>query len=198
MSILVCKALNILEYMTLNLPIIRNWVLVVHHNAFKRLLKGKRFERILVVGGGIYPRTAIVLKRMCPYAQVTIQDMSRESLKVAEAYLKRTRNELNISFLHREYAPTDASTIYSTVYSTEYSTVYGTMYNSNTTYATTTSTVCPYDLVVYPLALQCSTLIKSPSSCLNVRHCWIWENTDTKRSTIVSYLLLKKLVLEEI
>ena len=205
---LCCRSLNILEYVTMNIPIIREWVLASHHSAFDRLLQGLNFNRILVVGGGIYPRTALVMKTLYPDAQITIQDKSRESLKIAEAYLQKTNCELNISYLHEEYILLPPATTYSTTYATEYSTVYDTLpawaFGTNVTTITTTAIAAsssrPYDLVIYPLAFQSNTTTTAstttPIMYTRVRHCWMWENTGTSKSTIVSYLLLKKLVLE--
>lgn len=192
---LICSALNILEYTTMNIPFIRDWVLAVHHSAFDRLLPGLNFNRILVVGGGIYPRTAIIMKSLYPHAHITIQDKSRESLKIAESYLQRIHQELNISYLHEEYTPTSYSTVSASTYTTEYATYYGT---NITTVSTTTSPSVSQDLVIYPLAFQYKSPCRPPpTQCTRVRHCWIWENTDTYRSTVVSYLLLKKIVLED-
>jgi len=192
---LYCHALNVLEYTTMNIPFIRDWVLAVHHSAFQRLLRGCRYNRILVVGGGIYPRTAIIMKSLYPHAQITIQDKSRESLKIAEAYLQRTHQELNISYLHKEYILSLPAT---TQYSTEYSTVPATTCGTNITTVTTTLTTASQDLVICPLAFQ-SISTSRPIHVMytRVRHCWIWEHTDSKKTTLVSYLLLKKLVLED-
>ena len=53
----------------------------VHRQAFKRLLKGEvKFRSVLIVGGGLFPRTLLALKKLYPCASFTIIDKNRKNL----------------------------------------------------------------------------------------------------------------------
>jgi hypothetical protein len=61
------------------------------------MLQGKR---IGIVGGGLFPRTAIILRKLLPEARLTIVDVSRENLDCARRILRSPE----IEFRHEEYS----------------------------------------------------------------------------------------------
>ena len=54
-----------------------------------------------IVGGGLFPRTAIVLRRFCPGARITIIDASQANLDRARGMLGVD----DVEFLHARYVP---------------------------------------------------------------------------------------------
>ena len=65
------------------------WLVVrLHAQAFRRLLPAFRDARtVLIVGGGLFPRTALVLRRLLPDATLTVVDVSSEHLATARRFL---------------------------------------------------------------------------------------------------------------
>lgn len=84
-----------LERLVLGSPRLQRFVLDRHERAFRRLLDGAphlldsvpQCKRIGIVGGGLYPRTAIVLSRLRPEARLALIDMSAENLSIARRHL---------------------------------------------------------------------------------------------------------------
>ena len=83
-----------LESLVLRSPLLQRFVLRAHERAFRRLLSppGSEFgvrvpPRVCIVGGGLFPRTAIVLRRLLPDARLTIIDANRAHLDIARQLL---------------------------------------------------------------------------------------------------------------
>lgn len=57
-------------------------------------------RRIGIVGGGLFPRTALVLQSLLPEADLVIIDQSEESLRIAEAWLPE-----GVEIIHGRYDP---------------------------------------------------------------------------------------------
>jgi hypothetical protein len=80
--------LNALERAVINKPAWQRFVIERHLLATERLLQEKEyFHRILIVGGGLFPRSAIVLRKLFPAAQITVLDLSRGNLELASQFL---------------------------------------------------------------------------------------------------------------
>lgn len=165
----VCNLLDSLEYITMNISYLRNWVLKVHETAFSNIFALDLIEppiRFIIVGGGIFPRTAIIIRNMFPDAQIVIQDMNHKSLECAENYMKDLGITDNIIYFKSRYTGVN--------YDVASESVYGTV-------------------VILPLAFRggeiCQTTFKT------VKHCWLWENHPCEKDSIVSYFLLKKIVM---
>jgi len=78
----------LLERLVLHSARLQEFVLKKHECAFHRLLAHlPSIQRIEIVGGGIFPRTAIVLRRLLPRAQIRIIDASAENLATAKRFL---------------------------------------------------------------------------------------------------------------
>jgi hypothetical protein len=67
---------------------LRRFVLRVHERAFGRMLATlPRPRRVIIVGGGLFPRTALVLRRLLPGAKLTIVDMREDRIEMARRWL---------------------------------------------------------------------------------------------------------------
>lgn len=86
--------LDLLERVVLRAPRLQRWVLAVHRRALRRVLPPAR--NVLVVGGGLFPRTAILLRELLPDAAVTVVDRDAGHLAAAG---------LDVPTLHAEYDP---------------------------------------------------------------------------------------------
>ena len=84
------RALERLERIALRSPLLQRYLLASHERAFRRLLAGMpRARRVTIVGGGLFPRTALVLRRLLPDATLSIVDADREHLEIASRYIAR-------------------------------------------------------------------------------------------------------------
>jgi hypothetical protein len=80
--------LDALERLVIASPALRRFVVTRHERAFRALLPTiAGASRVTIVGGGLYPRTAIVLGRLLPAAALTIVDLSRDHLDAAREFL---------------------------------------------------------------------------------------------------------------
>lgn len=79
-----CANLCALERLVLRSTALQRFVLNRHERAMLRLLQGlPRSAHVGIVGGGLFPRTALILRRLMPEAKLTLIDMSAENLAVA-------------------------------------------------------------------------------------------------------------------
>jgi hypothetical protein len=80
--------LEALERLVLRSPRLQRFVVAAHERAFRRALAPiGRVSEVLVVGGGLFPRTAIVLRRLLPDAAITVVDANAEHLAIARPWL---------------------------------------------------------------------------------------------------------------
>lgn len=80
--------LELMEMIALKSPFIQRYVLRAHERAFRALLPSlPAAERILIVGGGLFPRTALILRELRPHANLVIVDASRDHLDTARPFL---------------------------------------------------------------------------------------------------------------
>ena len=83
-----CLSLDGLEELVCRSPLLQRWVLAVHQRAVKcALAQMPPPHRIVIVGGGLFPRTALILQRLVPDAVITIADMRAERLEQARRWL---------------------------------------------------------------------------------------------------------------
>jgi hypothetical protein len=67
---------------------LQRFLLSTHRRALRKLLPWvSDARRIAIVGGGMYPRTALLLRELLPDARIRIIDACREHLDAAEAFL---------------------------------------------------------------------------------------------------------------
>jgi hypothetical protein len=80
-----------LERHVLRSPRLQRFVLACHERAFRKLLPPlPPSPRIAIVGGGLFPRTLLVLQRLLGDAQFRIIDRSATNLTAARQYLPAT------------------------------------------------------------------------------------------------------------
>ncbi len=80
--------LELLERIALRSASIQRYVLRAHERAFRAMLVGlPESRRITIIGGGLFPRTALILRKLRPDASLTILDASRDHLDVARSFL---------------------------------------------------------------------------------------------------------------
>ncbi|HEX2877444.1 MAG TPA: fatty acid desaturase [Polyangiaceae bacterium] len=100
--------LGLLERIALSSPLVQRFMLWSHERAFRRLLAGRTgvTARVAIIGGGLFPRTALVLQRVLPGAELTIVDRSEDSLRIAREFLRaRGLDEGGLRFQHAAFAP---------------------------------------------------------------------------------------------
>jgi fatty acid desaturase len=93
-----------LERLVLRWPLLRRFVLRVHARALRKLCSQVHARSVAIVGGGLYPRTALILGELLPGARITIIDASPGNLEQARA----TLGGASVEFVQARYAATDA------------------------------------------------------------------------------------------
>ena len=80
--------LETLERIVLRSRLLQKFVLRVHRRAFQRLLQNVPDARqIGVVGGALFPRTALLLKEVAPATTVTVIDSNEKHIQIAHTFL---------------------------------------------------------------------------------------------------------------
>ncbi len=135
----------------------------VHRRAFARLLPAVGpVSHVAIVGGGLFPRTALILRDLLPSARIVIIDASVDNLRRARTWLsKDIALECRTSLVCRTYP--DARDL----------------------------SDCSYDLLVVPLAFRGNreAIYQHPLTTTIV-HDWLWRPRG--RTAVVSPLLLKR------
>ena len=80
--------LDALERVVLHSQLLQHGLLHVHRRAFARLIPTVGpVSRVAIVGGGLFPRTALILRDLLPSAEIVIIDASADNLRSAEAWV---------------------------------------------------------------------------------------------------------------
>lgn len=96
--------LDSLERVALRSVRIQRYVIARHERAIRTLLAGvPAAGRITIVGGGLFPRTALILRKLRPQAALTIVDASAEHLDIARPFL-----DGGVELQHRFFDPRTA------------------------------------------------------------------------------------------
>jgi hypothetical protein len=96
---LVPAAISALERAVLRFPGLQRAVLRSHERAMRDVLpEGFAPATACVVGGGIFPRTALILRRLFPDCDVTVVDRSARSIRLARPFA-------DARFLRQTYDP---------------------------------------------------------------------------------------------
>ena len=151
-----CVNLCALERLVLRWPLLRRFVLDRHERAMRRLrIDLTSVRRAGIVGGGLFPRTALILGRLMPQASLTIIDMSADNIAAARRFIGS-----GVECVEGRFDPVGG---------------------------------CDYDLLAIPLAFNGDreAIYKDPPAKLVLIHDWIWRRRG--QSTIISWLLLKRL-----
>lgn len=81
-------SLESLERVVLRSSWLQHSVVACHERAFRTLLCTlPEIRRVTIVGGGLFPRTALVLLKVLPAASLTIVDASAKNLDIAGSFL---------------------------------------------------------------------------------------------------------------
>ncbi len=89
-----------LERVVLQSTLLQRWVVDAHEQALERLLAATPLPRhVAIVGGGLFPRTALIVRRLLPHARITIVDASLPNLDRARAILQDDA----IDFVHAHF-----------------------------------------------------------------------------------------------
>ena len=79
-----------LERIALQFPVLQKFLLGTHERALRHLLPALSNVRyVKVIGGGMFPRTAILLRRWIPDAAITIVDANAAHIETAKSFLPR-------------------------------------------------------------------------------------------------------------
>jgi hypothetical protein len=91
--------LEALERLVLRSPRLQRFVLDTHERAFGRALAhAGKIDDVVVVGGGLFPRSAIVLRRLLPAASITVLDANAEHLAIAKPWMDATITTVHETF----------------------------------------------------------------------------------------------------
>src|SRR5262249_11391481 len=72
-----------------------------HEQAFRRLLSGlPPVQRVGIIGGGLFPRTYLICRRLLPEAELVVIDASAANLQIAQAFVTE-----KVKVLHAWYDP---------------------------------------------------------------------------------------------
>jgi hypothetical protein len=160
--------LDRLERLVLRSGALQAFVLSRHQQAFRRLLHGTgSIQRGWIVGGGLFPRTALVLRDLLPGADLCVIDADASNLELGRRIFRQVdrRRADGVAFECRRFTgagvPDDV------------------------------------DLVVVPLAFSGDRerVYAQPPARLVIVHDWCWRRRG--RGCLVSLLLLKRLNLVE-
>jgi hypothetical protein len=96
-----------LERLALASGPLQRFMLATHLAAFRRVLATlpRAPRTVTIVGGGLFPRTALVLARIFPNARLRVVDRSARSIAAAHAYLGTLRNAPALSFECADFDP---------------------------------------------------------------------------------------------
>lgn len=94
-------SLDGLERLVLRSPRLQRFVLRRHEAAFRNLLpEPTAIRRVTIVGGGLFPRTLLVLKKLLPDAAFVVLDASAHNLESGKSFLRD-----GVEWRHQWYAP---------------------------------------------------------------------------------------------
>lgn len=91
--------LNVLESLVVRSALLQRFILRTHERALRRLLSRLDTVRsVEVVGGGIFPRTAMLLEKLMPQAAITIIDRDPRSIETAQSFKTERARFVNAFF----------------------------------------------------------------------------------------------------
>jgi fatty acid desaturase len=98
-----CLNLCALERLVLHFSALQRFVINRHERALRRLLVEIAPEsHVGIVGGGLFPRTAIILGRLLPKAGLALIDLSAENLAVARRFVAG-----RVEYINKQFDPVE-------------------------------------------------------------------------------------------
>jgi hypothetical protein len=95
-----------LERLVLRLPVLQRFVIDRHERAFRALITklppDHVTSRVGIVGGGLFPRTAIILRRLPPQWRLTLIDLSAENLDIARRFVAG-----DVEYVNKRFDPAE-------------------------------------------------------------------------------------------
>jgi hypothetical protein len=102
--------LEMLERIVLRSSWLQRFVIDRHTRAFRRLLPALGpIARVTIIGGGLFPRSALILRQLLPHAALTIVDASDANLRTARRYL--SGDVICVHAVHAAGTPVDADLV---------------------------------------------------------------------------------------
>ena len=102
--------LTALERLALRSKHLQRFMVSTHERAFRRLIADQgssAVERIAVIGGGLFPRSVIVLRKLFPESRIAVIDRSAGSVRIAKGFLCGRGLDLSgIDFRVEQFDPT--------------------------------------------------------------------------------------------
>jgi hypothetical protein len=98
--------LNALERVTFDVGMVRRFMILKHRRAFAAVLpthERAQLRAVTIVGGGLFPRTVLVLGNLLPNAQFTLVDADLAHLERARALLERESALLRVRYVHARF-----------------------------------------------------------------------------------------------
>lgn len=97
--------LDVLERVVLGSRLLQRFVVRAHRKAFRVLLRElPPLRRVAIVGGGLFPRTALVVRELVPSAEIVVIDASAENVDTA-----RRMMPAGVRFEHAYFAAGDTA-----------------------------------------------------------------------------------------
>jgi fatty acid desaturase len=98
-----CVNLCALERLVLRSRVLQRFLVDRHERALERLLVELRSSRrVGIVGGGLFPRTALILRRLLPDAKLALIDMNSENLSIARRFVA------GVEYINKQFHVADA------------------------------------------------------------------------------------------
>jgi len=181
--------LETLERIVLRSPRLQRLVLRCHARALRELVALlPPIREVAIVGGGLFPRTALILRKVAPDAHLTIVDANRSNLERAMPFLPGD----DVTFVHARYAMTPDTT---------FDAKPAELVERDISACSASSALivrqrlawASYGLMVFPLSFdgERSEIYERPPAPAVILHDWIWRRRGTSR--VVSVLLLKRM-----
>ena len=153
-----------LERLVLRSRVLQRLVIAAHRRAFRAALAGLApLRRVTIVGGGLFPRTALVLRELVPSAELVIIDANARHLDIARVFIEQCDEGIRHA-VHFQHARFTAGALEDDV-----------------------------DLLVIPLSFQGDrdAIYSRPPARAVLVHDWLWKIRGS--GYVVSVLLLKRL-----
>jgi hypothetical protein len=92
-------SLDSLERLVLRFAFLQKFVLERHERAFQKLLGHlTNVRQITIVGGGLFPRSALIARRLFPEAEITVIEARPQNIEAARAFIGE-----GVRYVHQLY-----------------------------------------------------------------------------------------------
>jgi hypothetical protein len=93
-----------LERMVLRSGNLQHWVLERHEQATRKLLRlAGPIESVTIVGGGLFPRSIRIFRRLLPGVRITVIDANLDHIATARRFLTAAGIDGNVNFMHAQF-----------------------------------------------------------------------------------------------